>query len=474
MFPYPPPKGGNRNTMAEETWREDNDDRDPLPLLLGDWGDPATMPEPLMDFFQDAQQRRMKAALVQLGVWGLVIGLHYVSWGAWAVALFGGLLSVQALRLVTARSAAVPSPLHGGETGPTYTLLVAAKNEEAVIARLAENLCTLDYPTDRYEVWFVDDNSDDRTGEILDTLTARYGHLHVIHRGGAAGGGKSGALNEAFQQTRGEIVAVFDADAQVPTDLLRQVSPLFQSQENLGAVQVRKAIANAPLNFWTRGQNSEMMLDAYFQQQRIALGGIGELRGNGQFVRRTAIARSGGWNEATITDDLDLTMRLHLDQWEIGFLLAPAVQEEGVTDLKSLWHQRSRWAEGGFQRYLDYWRLMLSQPMILGKRIDLYSFILMQYLLPGAALPDAIMCLLRQELPVLGPLTVLMLTLSAWSMTQGIRRSQGPTPFPKLLGQVLTGMVYMLHWLVVMPVITLKMAIFPKRLKWVKTVHHGV
>ena len=36
-----------------------------------------------------------------------------------------------------------------------------------------------------------------------------------------------------------------------------------------------------------------------------------------------------GWNEETITDDLDLTIRLHLDDWKIGFLLDPAVQEEG-------------------------------------------------------------------------------------------------------------------------------------------------
>jgi len=36
-----------------------------------------------------------------------------------------------------------------------------------------------------------------------------------------------------------------------------------------------------------------MALDSYFQQQRIALGGIGELRGNGQFARRTALERCG-------------------------------------------------------------------------------------------------------------------------------------------------------------------------------------
>jgi len=39
--------------------------------------------------------------------------------------------------------------------------------------------------------------------------------------------------------------------------------------------------------------------------------------GNGQFARR-GVGALWGWNEETITDDLDL--RLHLDQWDIGFL----------------------------------------------------------------------------------------------------------------------------------------------------------
>jgi 1,2-diacylglycerol 3-beta-glucosyltransferase len=60
-----------------------------------------------------------------------------------------------------------------------------------------------------------------------------------------------------------------------------------------------------------------MALDSYFQMQRKAVGGIGELRGNGEFIRRQALERCGLFNEQTITDDLDLTVRLHLDRWDI-------------------------------------------------------------------------------------------------------------------------------------------------------------
>ena len=248
----------------------------------------------------------------------------------------------------------------------------------------------------------------------------------------------------------------------------------------MGAVQVRKAIANSTENFWTKGQVAEMALDSYVQQQRIAVGGIGELRGNGQFVSRAALDSCGGWNEETITDDLDLTVRLHLDNWKIGFLLTPPVLEEGVTTAKSLWHQRNRWAEGGYQRYLDYWRYIFRTPMGFGKRIDLLCWMLLQYIVPAANVPDGIMAIARHRLPVLSPITALLFVWGFVGMFRGLMRiqsSSGKTVNLTLLlniaGQSLRGLIYMLHWQVVMLSITARMSVRPKRLKWVKTVHQG-
>ena len=136
------------------------------------------------------------------------------------------------------------------------------------------------------------------------------------------------------------------------------------------------------------------------------------MRGNGQFMRRTALESCGGWNEETITDDLDLTVRLHLDQWDIEFLAFPAVSEEGVTNARALWHQRNRWAEGGYQRYLDYWQLILRNRMGTGKTWDLFGFWVSQYFLPTVALPDFLMSIALRRMPIASPITVMTLTLS--------------------------------------------------------------
>ncbi len=427
---------------------------------------------PTIDWSAGMGYRQLKAALVLSGLWLGVVALHLLTWGyllAWGIT---GIFCFRALRLVTTQ--VIPPPmLVPTPTYPFISLAIAAKNEAAVIADLVHSLCDLDYPADRYEVWAIDDNSTDSTPEILDRLAAKYPQLQVLHRTGETKGGKSGALNQVLTLMQGDIIGVFDADARVTPDLLQQVVAYFQT-ETVGAIQLRKAIANSTTNFLTRGQRAEMALDAYLQQQRIAIGGIGELRGNGQFVRRTALESCNGWNEETITDDLDLTIRLHLTGWQIELMPYPPVQEEGVTTVKALWNQRNRWAEGGFQRYLDYWGAISSNRMGTKKTLDLISFLLIQYLLPPAGIPDFLMALWLRHPPLLLPMTAsLGVALPLWATWVGLRRSYRQASqtanIATLLTQTALGSLFVLHWLVIMPFAIARMAMFPKRLKWVKT-----
>ena len=464
--------------MPENYWSENEsgDELDPISSLLSDFEEEEFEND---FFFQGLEGRRRKAAVVLTVLWSGTILLHLVSWGSYLIWSLAALLGIQAIRFLLARPLKIPEPLLDETQAnlPFVSLLVAAKNEEAVISNLVKMLCNLDYPKARYEVWVIDDHSTDQTPILLDQLATEYPQLKVLHRGADAGGGKSGALNQVLPLTKGDIIGVFDADARVPKDVLRHIRPFF-SNPKTGAVQMRKAIANASVNFWTRGQMAEMALDTYIQQQRLAIGGIGELRGNGQFVRRVALERCGGWNEQTITDDLDLTIRLHLDKWDISFIDFPPVEEEGVTTALALWHQRNRWGEGGYQRYLDYWRLIVSNRMGTSKTLDVFSFLLIQYLLPAAALPDFLMAIARHQLPIFAPMSGFTLALPAIGMYFGLLRTNRNQPINVstllvTLLQTLRGMLYMLHWMLVIAGMTARISVRPKRLKWVKTVHQG-
>ncbi len=492
--------------MPENYWSEENpySVTESLDSLLPTEEEPEqpSAPYPATKLTYHYGGRRRKAALVLTMIWSGTIALHLVSWGTWLVLGLTTLMGVHALRIFFSQPAQPVPPLSDAELAdieslPYVSLLVAAKNEEAVIANLVEALCTLDYPTECYDLWVIDDNSSDRTPDILKQLTQTYPQLHVLRRGSDATGGKSGALNQVLPLTRGDIVAVFDADARVSADLLRRVLPLFR-QERVGAVQVRKAIVQAELrgesanNLWIQGQSSEMLVDGFFQEHRIAIGGTGELRGNGQFLRRTALEHCGGWNEETITDDLDLTIRLHINQWDIDVLPEPPVLEEGVTRAIDLWHQRNRWGEGGYQRYLDYWQPILRNRMGTKKTIDLAVFWISQYFVATSSIPDLLMAVLRNRLPIFTPVTMLTIMLSVVGMFLGFRRQQRqlkqaeigassihgiqlpPTLLLHNLFRSIRDTLYMCHWFLVMATIIVRISLRPKRLKWVKTIHQGI
>ena len=356
---------------------------------------------------------------------------------------------------------------------PAVDVVVAARDEQAVIRRLVGRIANLRYPTGQLLLWVIDDGSEDRTPELLDELQDREPLLRVLRRSRQAGGGKSGALNLVLPQLQGRWLLVLDADADLQDDTLERLIPWAEAG-GWSAVQLRKAVANPDTNLLTRAQAMEMAFDAVIQQGRLCAGGVAELRGNGQLLRRDAIQACGGFNEATVTDDLDLSMRLLLEGEPIGVLWDPPVQEEAVLTLPALWRQRQRWAEGGLQRFLDYTPGLLSDRLNNRQKTDLFSFFVLQYMMPVMAAADLAGVLATGTPPAMWPFSIVALSLSGIAIVSGCRRpSEGP-PLPRMsLGAVTLGVVYLVHWFAVIPWVTLRMAVLPKRLVWAKTLHLG-
>ncbi|MFN5193443.1 MAG: glycosyltransferase family 2 protein [Cyanobacteriota bacterium] len=356
---------------------------------------------------------------------------------------------------------------------PMVEVVVAARDEEAVIGRLVERVAAIHYPHDRLRLWVVDDGSVDRTATLLDGFALRLPMLQVLHRPRDAGGGKSGALNLVLSQLQGPWMLVLDADADLQPDVLERLIP-FAEAGGWAAVQLRKAVVNAEVNLLTRAQAMEMAFEALIQDGRLAAGGVAELRGNGQLLRVEAVRGCGGFHEGTVTDDLDLSLRLLLADQPIGLLWDPPVQEEAVLSLAALWRQRQRWAEGGLQRFFDYLPGLLAARIGPSRRLDLLCFFALQYVLPVLAVADLIGALVSRTAPCSWPFSVVALSLSGLAIFKGCRRpSEGPALPAMSLPMLLLGIAYLIHWFVVIPWVVVRMALLPKRLVWAKTIHLG-
>ena len=421
--------------------------------------------------------RRLQASLFLLCCCGAAAAPHRLPasqalWPATVLTLLLGLYVLRAVFLPALRGAKAEGPAVL-EALPAVDLVVAARDEEAVIGRLVERLAALSYPADRLKIWIVDDGSEDRTPEVLSEYQARFPQLQVLRRPRDAGGGKSGALNAVLPNLQGRWLLVLDADAQLQPDLLERLVR-FAEQGGWSAVQLRKSVVNPDLNWLTRAQAMEMALDAVIQQGRLFSGGVVELRGNGQLLQREAVLSCEGFNEATVTDDLDLSFRLLVQQQPVALLWDPPVQEEAVTAWSALWRQRQRWAEGGLQRFFDYWPQLTGSEVSAARKLDLSCFFLLQYALPVMAAADALTALITRTPPLSWPLSFVAFGLSGGAILVGCsRRSEGPDLPAMGPINIAWGIAYLGHWFVVIPYTTLRMALLPKRLVWAKTLHVG-
>ena len=262
---------------------------------------------------------------------------------------------------------------------PFVTIMIPAHNEESVITNTVENILKMDYPN--FEVIVIDDRSSDNTASVIKDLEAKHEQVRALIREKDAFPGKSAVLNDALKMAHGEAILVFDADATVEPDFLNKLVPNLEPAD-VGAVQARKIIRNKDVNFLTRCQNNEYTFDTYLQVSRDAIKGAVELRGNGELIKRQALEDINGWNNYTITDDLDMSTRLHIKGWDVRFCPDACVYEEGIVYVFPLFRQRRRWLEGTIRRYLEYFgEAMKSKKMSLRARLDMAVYIT-QFIMP--------------------------------------------------------------------------------------------
>jgi cellulose synthase/poly-beta-1,6-N-acetylglucosamine synthase-like glycosyltransferase len=119
-------------------------------------------------------------------------------------------------------------PVRRGDVLPTVSVIVAAHDEEAVIARRVENLRALDYPPEQVEIVVASDASTDRTDAIVEEIARRDPRVRLLP---CPRGGKVNAQNLAVRRTTGEIVAFSDANATWAPDALRMLVRSFADPE---------------------------------------------------------------------------------------------------------------------------------------------------------------------------------------------------------------------------------------------------
>ncbi|MCJ7752194.1 MAG: glycosyltransferase, partial [Armatimonadetes bacterium] len=145
-----------------------------------------------------------------------------------------------------------------GSDLPTVTMVVAAWNEEAVIAEKIENTLTQNYPPERLSLIVVSDGSTDGTDSIVKRYAAETPRVRLLHTAGREG--KSVALNIGVAGASGDVLVMTDANAIFEPDAVsRLVHPLSDSA--VGAVSVHLS--------YRRGEGTEATEGAYWRYEQV-------------------------------------------------------------------------------------------------------------------------------------------------------------------------------------------------------------
>jgi cellulose synthase/poly-beta-1,6-N-acetylglucosamine synthase-like glycosyltransferase len=240
---------------------------------------------------------------------------------------------------------------------PIISIIVPVKEEEKVVGRLLDALLRLDYPPEKREIVIVEDGSEDKTVEICREYVRMYPkQIKLLHQ--PASNGKPSALNWGLRHVKGEIVAVFDADSVPEPDTLLKAVEHFKDP-SVAAVQGRACSINADVNMLTKFISYEeaVRYETYIRG-KDALNLFVPLTGSCYFIKRSALLAVNGWDEASLSEDVEIALKLTKKGYRIKY--APEIRywQENPANLTQLIKQRTRWFRGEMEIAMKYGKLV--------------------------------------------------------------------------------------------------------------------
>ncbi len=227
---------------------------------------------------------------------------------------------------------------------PPVSVLLAAYNEERVIASTISHLLDADYPS-ALEIIVVDDGSKDLTAAVVEEIATLEPRVKLIRQSNS---GKAHALARAISEARHKTLVMIDADTMVVSDGLRKlVAPL--EDPSVGAVSGYIRVGNTKR--WL-GRFQDLEYVGAFEIDRRAqdlLGCIVVAPGALSAFRKEALDEVGPITNETLAEDTDLTLQLHRHGWKVLFAPKAFADTEAPESVKALLSQRFRWAFGTLQ-----------------------------------------------------------------------------------------------------------------------------
>lgn len=248
-----------------------------------------------------------------------------------------------------------------------YAVLIAARNEEAVIDRLIESINEQDYPQELVDVYVVADNCTDDTAKVAAGEGAmvyeRFDRIHV---------GKGYAMQyllEKIAESGGEdfydAYLVFDADNLLEKNYITEINKTFSDGYNI--ITSYRNSKNYGDNWISAGYSLWFLREAeYLNHARMLMHTSCAVSGTGYMFSREILKKQGGWNFFLLTEDIEFTISNIVKGEKIGYAKNAVFYDEQPVKFGQSCKQRMRWAKGNIQVFVKYFRELVKGIFIDG------------------------------------------------------------------------------------------------------------
>lgn len=235
------------------------------------------------------------------------------------------------------------------------SVLIPAWNEEVGIAKTIKSVLANNY--ENIEVLVINDGSTDNTARIVRPLVKKYPDK-LIFINNRKNRGKWYALNCGLKRSTGDIIINIDADSYVMKETIGKIV-LALNNQSYDAATGEILVGNLKNSIGII-QYLEYNLAMHFKKTQSYFNSIIILPGALCAIKRYVFDKIGGYEDYSRTEDLDLSLKLRLNNYNVIHVNEAKCITEGASDLKSLINQRTRWKHGGLLCFYKYKNILFN------------------------------------------------------------------------------------------------------------------
>jgi len=233
---------------------------------------------------------------------------------------------------------------------PFISIVIAARNEAEYIGECLASLKKQTYPSDRFEILVIDDDSKDHTSQIV--ASAQMSNLQYLAVGDLFPemAAKKKPMSVGIHHARGEWILTTDADCTVPPTWIASIASYMTPETGIVIGFSQLKTATETLTFFERLQAFDFL--ALMAAAAGAAGAGFPLAASGQnfAYRKDLFDKVGGFKKISHRPSGDDVLLLQLLQKSWHGRTAFASDSEAFVNTwrpetpSSFWQQRKRWA----------------------------------------------------------------------------------------------------------------------------------